>query len=342
MRRRPALVLTALLVLVLAACGGAQESSPDPEPGPPASPQTAAALAGTLPDIDPTQSLVLHFGDVGAIAEANDVPVPVDGDVESLLAWARTGLADVPILLPSQLGPERLADHDQYAAELGVSLWQTQRYASVEAAPRRLTVLQGDLDERAVTDALGEPADGVWSAGGDELEVDLDDRTVARPLGEALRLGLRGDDQVVLATTEKLIGDAIDGRSTVREDEALAAALDALDSDELVSGLVIRGPVDDDLVVNGAAFGGGPDGVVGRMVFGYADEDAAEEAVDDVEAYFTQSAGRWGPWSERLTVDAVAADGRLVVVDVSFTEEQQPQSVVQLISAFAGDLPQAQ
>ncbi|WP_229055134.1 hypothetical protein [Aeromicrobium sp. Leaf350] len=343
---RRGIVSVALLSVLLAGCGGDPD---DPDPGPSENTETdlpaddsLVGLVRTLPELPDADTLTITFGDVEAIADANGVDTPTDGDLPSLLDWSLSGGTEgVPIVLPGVLQEVNLNRHQELEDELGVSLWSTTRYAEVAAPPYRVAVLDGDHGESELTEAIGEPDDGIWALGGEELEVDLQDRTAARPLGEALRLATT-ENGVAIAATEELARGAADADGSLVDDD-LDQVLTALDDIDPVAGIAVRtvlggaGPS-----TNGAAYAVDGDEVVARLVLGYPGDEEAESAVADVEAYFTDDTSLSGqPWSDLLTVGDVSADGSVVVVDLTFPGEQRPVLLVQMLLGNVQDLPQA-
>ena len=74
-------------------------------------------------------------------------------------------------------------------------------FAEVQAPPQPFSVLTGDFSQADLDAAMGPAVDGVWRVGPDtDGDVELSGRTAARPLGETLRLGLKGDDLAVART----------------------------------------------------------------------------------------------------------------------------------------------
>ncbi|GAA1737692.1 hypothetical protein [Aeromicrobium alkaliterrae] len=345
MTRRGIASIVLLLLLVTACGGGGRSDGPEAEEtagGPAPTGDSLVDLVRTLPELPDADTFVVTFGDVEGIATANAVDVPTDGDLPSLLDWSLSAGADgVPVLLPSTLQEVNLNRHQELEAELGVSLWSTTRYAEVAAPPYRVAVLDGDHGEAELTEAIGEPDDGVWALGGDELEVDLANRTAARPLGEALRLATT-QDGVAIASTATLAREAADAEGSLVDDD-LDEVLTALDEVDPVAGVAIRTDLGDEgLLANGAAYVVDGDAVVGRLVLGYPDDEDATAAASEVEEYFTDGKSLSGlPWSDLLTVEDVTAEGSVVVVDLSFAGDQRPAVLVQMLLGNVQDLPQA-
>lgn len=335
--------IAALLVLV--GCSGGDDGSRG-EGTTGASTQqsggSAADLARLLPDAA-LDSMIITFGDVGEIAAANEVPVPADGDVDGLVAWAETGNGPgVPVLLPGQFRGDALASHDEYADELGVSLWGAQRYAGLDGPPTHVALLEGDDPGESISGALGDPDGDIWAIG-DEGRIDLTQRSVARPTGEAVRLAVTESGYAIIASSETLARAGAAESPTLAVGE-LGAVIDQLADEEIVSGVIAS--ADDGSSapeVTGVGFGvdgAHGDGVFARLVLGYGDDERAVNTVDDVREFFTDGATSTGQaWSDLLTVADVKAAGGTVVVEATFAEGQSPQSLVTLIMQGPTGLP---
>lgn len=336
----------AAAVMMLAGCG-----SEGPEPSivaesessaPPGAAASGADLARLLPDVE--ADAVVTFGDVEGLASANGVAVPQHGDVAGLVEWAQApGGTGVPVLLPGNLAEPRLGSHDGVAEELGVSLWGAQRYAGVDAAPTHVTLLDGDGLGDAMTEAMGDPVEGVWAVGGEEVRTDLSQRTDARPTGEALRLALTDSEHAIIASTESLARAGAAESSSISGGEVgeVGAVLDQLSADDVVSGVIAQ--VDPGSPgapgANGVGFGSDDEGVFARLVLAYGDAAGAEAAVPGVEeALASGTTGTGRPWSDLLAVEAVTASGGTVVIEARFTLDQSPQNVATLIMQGPAEL----
>lgn len=365
MRRRLVTAGIAAMV-VLGGCGGGQGTGQDDDGVGDVSAQqsgdSAADLVRLLPDVGPG-SMLITFGDVDAIAVANGVPVPEDGDVDGLLAWGRSGEdSGVPVLLPGQLQGGVVSSHEEYAEELGVSLWGTERYAGVDSPPTHVTLLEIDDPGEKISGALGDPDGDIWALG-EEGRVDLTQTSVARPRGEALRLAVTDSGHAVISSHEKLAKTSVDESSSLATGE-IGEVIDRLSDEGIVSGVIAstsagagrggngdggdRGEGDggdgsSDTEVAGVGFGVDGehgDGVFARLVLGYGDDERASHMREDVREFFTDGETPTGQsWSGLITVADVEAVGSTVVVEVTFAEGQSPQSLVTLIMQGPTGLP---
>lgn len=148
-----------------------------------------------------------------------------------------TGHLFVP--LTDTLGFSRLQQLEEFHGELGWSLANVDAFVEVDATPRRVLVVEGDVELAA---NLVEHEGGVVSAGeGDDLWVDLETRTAARPLGSPLRLTQNGR-RIISSTTTEPVQAWLDGDGeTLADNEELAAIANALDDADVLSAVIAVG-----------------------------------------------------------------------------------------------------
>ncbi|QYG92632.1 hypothetical protein HC251_09415 [Iamia sp. SCSIO 61187] len=277
--------------------------------------------------------------DLAAAAEANGAgerPEPDDGDAVGEWVVAATGTAtddeDVrPIFVPTAevLGFERLAAPEELEAQLGWSVLDVDAVAEVVEPPFRFAVVTGDVGDESFSDAGLEPDDdGVVSFGeGDDGEIDPESAGPATPLGAPLRMAADGDRLVTSSSTDAVTGWLDDDATTLADDDDVRAVAAALDDADAVSAFITtfsQSARYDALGIGWAVDDGEP-----RMAIAYvfADDDAAEQGAEDVEAVFDdEGTADRAPVSDHLTLDEVEVDGSLVVAHVRPGPEGRPQT----------------
>jgi hypothetical protein len=353
-----ALVLPALLIGVTAcgddddgggggAFGGGEGAAGDLE--------TIAGSLASLPDNGEDQTIV--WGDLARAAEIAGLDRPTyPADEQAMVDYLMTVTGTrseetdtgtpVAVMPPEAAHAESAADQTAFVDDVGWSLLQVDRFVERQSPPDSITVLDGDFDEDALTDALGEPTDGVWEAGsGEPGEVDVAGSTPARPLGESLWLALAGDGGPLTVTrdpgTSAEVGDALagDADGVLDDDVSLAALATALDDQSAYGALLLRPGIngvsalgqsvspeqaeqlcDQLLPQPTAAVATGvtadDDGPVILIALAHVSAEAASANADALEEMVTNGSSILSnePWSERLELDGVETTGHDLVV----------------------------
>jgi hypothetical protein len=253
--RRP-LTASALALCLALAAACADESDDDPSGGAgggDAGPATVTGGLAAFPDTGEDEQVA--WSDVAVARELAGLERPEVDDTQAVIDYVSTitgtrsgddgTWGPVAIVPPESANLMRSADVAEFAAEVGWSFIDVDRFAERQVPPNVVTVLQGELDEEAITDALGEPDGGTWVAGDPDGDMDLDAVSAARPLGEPLFLA-EGDGNLVVTrrtdgtgpVLDALAGDA-DG-ATLADDEGLGALGRALDAEGAYSALLVR------------------------------------------------------------------------------------------------------
>lgn len=230
--------------LVLAGCGSTS-SGPDSEEY-----RLSDEISFLTFPSPPTGGLTIQATDFTRVGELIGEPKPdADSSTEDLLDWfqqvgsaALTDPSFPAALLPSAFGWDMyLTNLDVIDAGLGYSLRDVDRFTEVASPPYVSLVAQGSFDSDAVTSALGEPDDGVWSFGyGVETHFDL--RDISPPLGQGISIG-RVDGRTVLTRVPEQIRSIDSPELTVASDEHLAAVARGLDSrGQWYSAMLFSGP----------------------------------------------------------------------------------------------------
>ena len=310
------------------------------------------------PDVDDDEVLMVSFGDLARAAELAGVDLPAarDGDRDAQIDAINALLgvqydpegsdgsgSSVAVLPPEAAQVDRLQMIEEFTDEVGWNLFDVRQFVEVPSPPNDVTVLQGDFDEDALTEAMGEPEDGVWVLG-TPGEINVDEVSAARPIGEGLLLSLDGDRLIVAKTEEGMaVARGGDG-ATVGDDGVLTGLAEALEDADAYSGMLLRGNLggpaggtgvspaqaealcEEALSVPFVGVGAGiayDDGPVFLLAYLTAAGDAAETLAGEVEELVTEgvSAVSAEPWSDRLVLDEVTADGNVVVARLRPAEE---------------------
>jgi hypothetical protein len=295
----------------------------------------AAEIAGVEPPSDPSdQEAVLRY--VNAVTGG---PVPDDGEGGEEGEDGPTSSSPVAAVPPSVAHAERAVDIEEFADDVGWTILQVDRFIERQNLPDAVTVLDGRFDRDSLDDALGETEDGAWVAGdGEAGALNPDEATAARPLGEPLWLSLDDQRLVVTRSAEDMAAarDADGGEGTLADDAVLAALADALDEEAVYTALLHDGPLesapggreaspeqreelcDEALAEGPAGVASGladDDGPVIVLALVHDDPDAAEANAAAIERMVEEGVSflTAEPWSERLTLDEVTADGAVTV-----------------------------
>jgi len=312
---------------------------------------TVSGALAALPDDGEDQFVV--WGDLTRATEIAGLDRPSDpGDSQAVIDYlgAVTGSVrgdgdttpPVAVMPPQAARVESAIDMSGFVADVGWSILQVDRFVERQSPPDSITLLAGDFDDGALTDAMGEPDDDVWVAGsGDPGEIRPDEITPARPIGESLWLSRRAGDGLLSITRDPeaqatadaaLAGDA-DG-DVLADDASLAAVAAALDEQSAYAAEVARPGIDGMAVLGtrvspeeaeqlcegmlpqpttAVATGVTSDdeGPVVLFALAHLSADAAAanaEAFEDIVANGSSVLTR-EPWSERFELDGVETTG---------------------------------
>ncbi|HEV7721735.1 MAG TPA: hypothetical protein VGO60_10640 [Iamia sp.] len=354
---RTAAVVVSVLALATAATGCGGDDPDHLAAGDDFSVEGALAEL-PVPDLDDAPGIMVTVVDLEAAAEANEAGERPDADADEVGRWfstatgSSTDAEDVPpVFVPSvdTLGGNQLASLDEIRVELGWTFLDVDAVAEVLAAPFRFGVVAGDVGPETLKDAgLEETEEGVFAVGeGEDGEVDPEGATPARPLGSPLRTAAE-DGRLVVASSTEAVFQWVDGEpETLAEDDDLRAVAAALDDADAVSAYLTTavpgsGAEGDDEQERFTAIGIGwavEDGESRiAVVYAYDSEEAAETAVDQVEAaYGATTTTTNTPVSDQLALDDVEAKGAVVVAHVHPGPDGRPQSPLAMLQQ--GDVP---
>lgn len=339
--------ITALLIAsaaAVAACGGSDEGGTSGGDG-------IVSLLRQMPAIERRDHVIMYtYGDLASATELAKAtrPTGVTGadDVDALVHWALAVSAEasgdstptVAVPLPDAVDLARLGQHDEFAAEIGWSLADIDRFLELSALPDRFTLIDGTVDTAAVEDAVGPARNDIWSLGtGDDFESAVDETSPARPLGIPVRMATR-DDLFVVTPSSDMAGDFVDGEH-LGADEAFTAVAEQLDAAHVYGAYLTSvregrdGSPFDTIGMGVALDDEGPSVVI---VYHYAEGATASDAVADVEAVLEGDSLRTEqPWSEIFPSSEVTAEGANVVATLRLDSDRSPAIARQIL--FAGD-----
>lgn len=298
-------------------------------------------------------SYVVTTGDLDAAAELSGLKRPDTDDTDALGEWLQplTGpspsvpAAPVLMVLPEVWQPSAEMVRTSQD-ELGWSILDVGSYAEVRAGRLRFLVIQGDVDEQTLGQAnLGNLGDGVFSAGeGADYALAPGDATPLRRTGAPLRMAAHDSRLALSGSTPAVESWVRRGDATVADDASLSEIAAALDSRDVVSAFLERSgfasdPAFLDRPAVVAALGEPPishafdavgigwradDEGKAEVIVAYAfgDEAAAQASSPEVEESFTAalSTETMQPMGDRVRVQDIVADGRLVVATLHLVE----------------------
>ncbi|RLE18236.1 MAG: hypothetical protein DRJ50_13225 [Actinobacteria bacterium] len=277
-------------------------------------------------------------------------------DREAVFNWLGpiTGLEESALYVP--VPQELLGDMEQigeYREEVGFAVSDVDASVSLRAVPGSLVVLAGDLEVAASLEDSG----GVFTLGeGEDFEVDIDNRTAARQLGQPLRLSTSDGLVAMSASTDVVTSWADPDSERLSADVDLLAVARALDDRSVVGARIVRGDFawsDDSDDSGGSAaeliegqlpirapfdtigLGWGvTDGAAAiTVVYVFADEAAAAAASAEIETALStaESLVFRGPISDIVVLGEVAAQGSLVVATLTLPTGRPPSIVQQML-----------
>ena len=290
------------------------------------------------------QSVEVELTDYNAASDLAGLDRPDASDQDAAFEWLvelttaasdGSGFAIFPASFPD-LNAARLAD--EVAAELGFSILNVDRAATITAFPQFFAVVEGANVQ--LSPDLVDLGGGLMSAGeGEDLAQNLDARTAARPFGEPLRLASSGGLVGASKSSSAVEAWLADGPSMLAVDE-FAIAAEALDSAGSVTAYLVQADFSglEFLAEEAAAVGfdgfASPFSTIGigttmidgrgasAVVYVFADESAAATAAPVVEMLWRSAplAGGDETMADYFDVQTVEQQGRAVLVTATVTE----------------------
>ncbi len=267
---------------------------------------------------------------------------------------ARTPLS---VFLPGLLGESGtwLAP-EKVEADTGMSPGAIESLVTADATPISFAVTRGALE---VAPSLADLGDGVVTVGdGEDLEPNVEATSEWRALGRPVRLAQR-DGAVAWSLSTPLTRDWAGGvDQSLAAVEQFAQAARALDDRDVVSAILIESSFIADgrapqtaspaeieeylatipdvapfslVAVGVAVTADEPRSIV---VYAFGSEGAAEGAVEPLRDAWANSTDRDGrPVSVRFTIDAIVAEGSLVVLELSLGVDSSTTTPAQMVFA---------
>ena len=261
------------------------------------------------------------------------------GETEDFFDWVRNLVGfpleddvrvEVFVALPNVTSPQRIDRLDEFTEELGWSAIEMSSFIEYQAPPDSLTVMRGDFSADRIDSAVGTREDDIWRVGDEDLSINADERSVARPLGESVRMALN-DDLLAVSRATGPVADWLGDGDTLADDDDLVAVASALDAAGSYSALLVVEPSG-----NRPAYGVGLSLVdgdpVATFVYLYDDARDATDAAARLEALIADGTSNATdrPWSDAFTIDSIEIDDRLVVASLQL-EDFNPGSVFAVV-----------
>ena len=285
--------------------------------------------------------------DLDAASEAAGLARPqLTSTPDDIAGWAGplTGLSlggnpVAPVFVPfaETFNPAELQNIDEFASELGWSLFDVGQFVELSAPPSHFMVVTGDFDETTLSPRLVETEPGIFTAGkGEDFSIHPAGRTPARPLGRPLHMSISGDRMAVSSSTPMTQAWISGTGPTLADDESLAIVAAALDDADVVSAFLVRAPFElDDMHlppeaveqiaesvvlapfntvgIGWAAEDGQP---VVTIAYAFQTDEAAAAMVDPLTSLYAEGTSlvTSTPFSDRWSLDGVIANVRVVSV----------------------------
>jgi hypothetical protein len=324
--------------------------------------EAALAELPVPPDTD-DQPIAATVLDLDAASDAAGLERPAAGtDGDALQEWYAAlsfpgddeDIPPIPVPPFDAFGLGR-APADTVADEIGLDLGAVDALAQVAAPPFVFGVAQGAVAADDLAGADLAERDGVFSLGsGEDLEPSPDDASAARPTGAPLRLAVEDDRLASSATTDALEGWRDGEGDRLGDDDAWSEVAAALDGDDAVGAVLMEAsydrpagaretaeqveateelvPIGEPFTVVGLGFAVEDGEPAVTVAYAFADDDAAETAVDQVERAFAESVSLIdrAPISDRVDVREVEADGRVVIARLRLVDTQPTRLITML------------
>lgn len=355
--RRSICALATAGVVALTACSGDDGST---GPGDFSIEQSLAQLPSSLVE----DGYLITAGDLDAATELAGARRPAaDSDnVQDIADWSLglSGIRDdggekpiVGALLPEASNYASIDRIDEIRDEVGWTLLEVSTFIEYALPPTRFTVMNGEFDLDEIDAAVDGHDEEIWFIGGDDFAVDLDERSAARPLGEALRLA-EDDGRLAVSKSTPPIEEWVAGDGdTLADDDDLRAVAAALDDHDVYAAMIADGatmslaganlsPEQIEAASEGAlqpfdVLGVGltvvDDRAVTVFVYQHGDDDAAAENAERLEQLLDDGTSLVSrePVSDFFEDTDVEVDGTTVILTAQLDAEVFPRNVWQMV-----------
>jgi len=277
-----------------------------------------------LPALEPSAGIQVRLTDfdaAAAVAGLTRPPLDAPADAEAISAWLLplTGVSEFAparAFLPARMGSNVIGQVEAVEDELGWSLSNVRWFAEYRSVPHLFTIYGGLFNEVAIDAAIPDRVDGVWRIGDEELANDPKHRTVARPLGEAIRLALDGDLLAVSLEMAPVLAWEHGERALL--DPNVQAVADYLDEGGVYTALILSGdqaPSSKYLLVGA----GITRGATTRLIYRFGDSASATAAAAALESIVRDgTSNTFGqPWRDIVSVVSITTDGASLIAELA-------------------------
>lgn len=332
-------VLAIAAAVTTASCGAITGDADDPRG---AVTTGLEQLPLALLDAEPTleSPVEISIVDFDALSAAHAVERPDPADTDATIEWlvafriraADEGPAPVPHL-PGYPGNDDPRAIETWNDEFGFELGEVDIAAGYAAAPSYFTAFGPALDDPTGSMARLDGSAEVATVGqGEDLSLDLESRSPARPLGRPARVAA-DDGWVAIGLSTPIVEGWGEGPSLLA-DAAIADVARALDRHEVVTATIFRndftfgvvpadGPPLPPFTLVGIGSAVGPDDAGETLVVAYRFDDAAtaDDALGALELRWNAGSTSDGDrFSDHVSVTSVEADDATVTVTATSLE----------------------
>lgn len=321
-------------------------------------PQFVGLLAQLPAGLEPDGAGVeLYFGDIRRAQEIAGIELPPIDDPTAFVDQFKYLLGTPPesgraVMLPNRLFEnQQLARVDEIDAELGWSVADVDYYIEQALATYSIGVYGGSFDDAKLTAAMGDPQEGLWRLGGEDLSINVADVSPARPTGEAVVTAVDGD-QLIMSRAADPVRRTLDPDAKRLSDiTEFVTVMQTLEDTGAYGGLLLANQL---FMAGPDAFGqpeeaylpaqftilaaGMGPGNQASYVYWALDNDGANAIAAAIETFIAEgiSPGTGHPWSSMFSSVKTHVDDQLVVATFDLVEGTSPNVLLRIIFARDG------